>query len=188
MDLDYLQSSSATEGSYIDRSSNSQTEATYHAAGDSSNNSPSGYLEQVDSEIDQVYGSSSQRYGADLVSTVFGNQASEHQLKSRQLASLIEERREIAERQLLDVKDSLVELNEQKPLPLRYPINPQQTHQRWNQVQRQIIDLEKQKHNIEQMLWRDTLDLRQAVLNERQEYQSTKRRVAFLAGGDYAAA
>ena len=91
----------------------------------------------------------------------------------------------MAERHLEDIRFRLQEMQSAKPIRVPYANNAQQVAQRWNQVQRQIQDLERQKHDLELTLWRDTLELRTKLLDERREYQGTQRRMSFLTGGSY---
>ena len=54
-----------------------------------------------------------------------------------------------------------------------------------NDVERGILDLEKQKRFLELALWRDTQELRTALVDARREGALTRRRVTYLGGGSY---
>ena len=64
-------------------------------------------------------------------------------------------------------------------------LNPADGGRRVNSIERQIVDLERQEHDVELGLWKDTLELRSSLLNERGDYQATRRRINLLSGGDY---
>ncbi|NQV80119.1 MAG: hypothetical protein HQ495_06160 [Alphaproteobacteria bacterium] len=121
-------------------------------------------------------------YGTDLVSMVFANQAVTHEVGSQHLAHLIHERKALAEKHLTDIQWRLDALLERRPLRHRYSIASPQQERLANEMERQILDLEKQKRDVHLTLWRDTLELRQSLLTERQEYRETRRRMAYLSG------
>ena len=143
------------------------------------------YLQDMDNLLDKAHASLADGAANDLVSLVFANQAATHELSSRQLAELIRERRVMAGRHLEDIKFRLEEMQSAKPIRLPHAANAHQIAQRWNQVQKQIADLERQKHDLQLSLWRDTLELRTKLLEERREYQATQRRQGFLTGEQY---
>ncbi|MBI1826579.1 MAG: hypothetical protein HY287_06260 [Planctomycetes bacterium] len=120
----------------------------------------------------------------DVVSMVFANRMLGHELSCRQFAELIEERRAMHRKHLSDVARRLEELLERKPWRGR-PNSSLDTEV--TDVERQILDLEKQKRALEVALWRDTQELRSTLLEERREQEGMKRRLGYLAGvGDAA--
>jgi hypothetical protein len=142
------------------------------------------YLEKLDQTLGHA-----DRYAqvdpSDLVSLVFANRAAQHELTSRQAASLIHERAELAKRHLADIQQRLDELAERRPL--RRPYGPAAFRDRTEaELERQILDLEKQRRDVQITLWRDTLDLRKELVTERGEYRATRRRIDFLGGGTHA--
>lgn len=138
------------------------------------------YLNELDQTLKQA-----DRYAradpADLVSLVFANRATQHELTSRQAASLIHERTELARRHLADIQWRLDELMERRPLRRPYGASLPRDRSEID-LERQILDLEKQKREVQVTLWRDTLDLRKELVAERGEYQATRRRMDFLGG------
>lgn len=121
----------------------------------------------------------------DLVSTVFGQQAAEHAVNSTHVANLIQERREMAKKHLDDIKFRLDDLIRDRSI-LRM-LNSPESDRRLINMDRQLFDLERQQREIQTRLWKDTLDLEDRLLEERSEYQATRRRSEFLSGGAYAA-
>ena len=55
-----------------------------------------------------------------------------------------------------------------------------------SEVERQILNLEWQKRALELALWKDTHELRSNLVEERREQDSTRRRIDYLVGGEYA--
>jgi hypothetical protein len=140
------------------------------------------YLDGVDESLRDAQ--SRVRYGSanDVVSLVFGNQAAAAEVSSRQLANVLEERRELTKRHLDEISWRRDELIERKPFRRQGPF--------WiddaslTDVERQILMLEFQKRALELELWRDTHELRTSLVKERQEHEATRRRIGYLAGGD----
>jgi len=141
------------------------------------------YLDKLDQTLGSV-----DRYAqadpADLVSLVFANRASQHELTSRQAALLIHERVDLAQRHLADVQRRLDELIERRPVRRLYGVSLFRDRSEI-ELERQILDLEKQKRDVQITLWRDTLDLRKELVTERGEYQAARRRMDFLGGGTH---
>lgn len=145
-------------------------------------NSAEHYLKHIDELMNQTQATyASQPF--DLVSAVFANQAAKHQMTSYQLVWLIYERKVLAERHKRDIQHRLGEMFEARSITKM--LNPADDGRRLNTVERQIIDLERQEHDAELGLWKDTLELRTQLLEERTEYQATRRRINLLSGGQY---
>ena len=119
----------------------------------------------------------------DIPSAVFANQAAEHAMNSYHLASLIQQRRAMAEKHMADIKFRLNDLLEDRSITkmLHFPVDGKKIVD----IERQILDLEKQQRDIQSRLWKDTLDLKSTLLAERSEYLATKRRSRFLGGEGY---
>lgn len=144
------------------------------------------YLAQVDASLHEARGRVQVGAGGetgDIVSMVFGNQAAAHELTSRQLANLIEERRAITQRHLRDVDARLDELRERKPFRRQGPFFPDDAS--LTEVERQILSLEMQRRTIALELWRDTQELRTSLVDARREQDSASRRIRYLTGDNY---
>ena len=139
------------------------------------------YLDRVDTFLREAQARAGHADRNDLVSFVFGNQDLEHELASRQLAYVVEERRTLTQRHLRDVQWRLDELAERKPLRSR--ALGAYDDAALTEVERQIHQLEREKRALELDLWRDTHELRTELVKERQERESTRRRMGYLAGG-----
>lgn len=140
------------------------------------------YLGQVDTLIDQTQSRLGPAMPDDLVSLVFANQAVTAELGTRQLAGLIEERRALTQRQIEDLQRELEELRARKPFRPRYMPGDDGT---LTEIERVILDLEKQQRALELTLWRDTQELRTTLVTQRREQDLTRRRVSYLSGGWY---
>lgn len=142
------------------------------------------YLGKIDASLQETLQAVANGPADDLVSLVFANQALAHSFKSKHMAQLLSERKELADRHLAAVNEWLEELKSRRPC--RPPYGATKTRDRTEQeLERQIVDLERQKRDIELTLWRDTTELRREVTEERREYQATRGRLSFLAGGEY---
>ena len=139
------------------------------------------YLDRVDTFLRAAQARAGPGDRNDLVSFVFGNQDLEHELASRQLAYVVEERRALTQRHLRDVQWRLDELAERRPLRSR--ALGAYDDASLTEVERQIHQLEREKRALELDLWRDTHELRTELVKERQEREATRRRMDYLAGG-----
>ena len=141
------------------------------------------YLNQVDKFVQEAQSRITQGSAYDIASMVFANQALAHDLSSRQLAGLIEERRALSERHVRDIQWRLDELMERRPFRPEGPgfVDDHSL----TEVERQIHSLEWQKRALEVLLWRQTQELRTALVDERREQETTRRRISYLAGGSY---
>jgi hypothetical protein len=151
-------------------------------------NDPELYLGQMDQLLYKAQAKATPAwpghgYSADLVSMVFANQTVAHEIGSRHLADLIAERRQLADKHLRDLQWRLDALLERRPLRAPHLSISRQQEKLGNELERQVLDLERQKRDIQITLWRDTLELRRALLTERQENAETQRRMAYLAPG-----
>ena len=139
------------------------------------------YLDRVDTFLRAAQARTGPADRNDLVSFVFANQDLAHELASRQLAYVVEERRALTQKHLRDVQWRLDELAERKPLRSRaLGAHDDAT---LTEVERQIHQLEREKRALELDLWRETHEIRTELVKERQEREATRRRMGYLAGG-----
>jgi len=140
------------------------------------------YLHYVDKLLEGIR----EPHGCDTmdpISSVFANQAANHALSSYHLASLIEQRRAMAEKHLSDIKWRLDDCLDNRGLLTMLKLSG--TEKRLTAVEKQVLDLERQQRDIQVHLWKDTLDLQSLLLKERSEKLATERRMGFLRGTDY---
>ena len=141
------------------------------------------YLQQVDRSMEYIghptqYDSKSD----DLVSFVFANQLRQHAINSYHMAHLVVDRQALAERHSSDIDWRLNELMTRKPLRRSGAFAPVDDG-KLTDVEKQILDLEKQDRQIQIGLWGDILDLRKDLVDERREYGNTRARMNYLGGG-----
>ena len=117
----------------------------------------------------------------DLASLVFANQASQHSLSSSQLAQLIQERRAMADIHKANIKFRLDDLVSARSIAKM--LDPADSSGRLGNAERQILDLDKQERDLQTALWKDTLELRTKLLEERSQYHATLRRTHMMQGG-----
>lgn len=147
------------------------------------------YEEKASKEYAELIGSGAPSlqptsYGTDandIVSLVFANRVYTHATGCRDLARLVMERRELHKKHLADVKWRLDELLERKPWRRGSSIHEDVDV---TDVERQILDLEKQKRALEVALWRDTQELRTTLSEKRTELDALNRRMGYLVGGN----
>jgi hypothetical protein len=137
------------------------------------------YLDDMDRMMD--WPESKAPAADDIASLVFTQQSRTKEQKSRHLASLIQERHDLAQKHLDDINFRIEELREQRPF--------RGTGMAWmpdgslTDVDKALSNLEHEAREIQTMLWRDLSELRCDCLDERQEYKSVTRRMDFLTGG-----
>ena len=100
--------------------------------------------------------------------------------------SLIQERRALNEKHLAKVQWRLNEMLGRKPL--RIPERASSDDFSLTEVERQILELEKQKRLLELNLRRNTHELRVSLMDERKEQEAMRRRLGYFAGGEYGGA
>ncbi|MBP7936870.1 MAG: hypothetical protein KA354_19690 [Phycisphaerae bacterium] len=144
------------------------------------------YLDHVDQFLARSRPHTMYGGPGDPVSWVFGNQMASHEVSARHFAELVEERRALTQRHLRDIQWRLDELWERRPLRRRGPFMYDDGE--LNDVEREILELEKEKRALQINLWRDTQELRSTLVTERREADNTRRRIDYLAGGSSAGA
>jgi hypothetical protein len=58
-------------------------------------------------------------------------------------------------------------------------------HRRETNLEKVLMDLEKNKRDEELSLWKDTLELRTKAMEESSQYEAIRQRVELLTGGPY---
>lgn len=139
------------------------------------------YLAGVDALLDQSRSGLASASPDDIVSLVVANQSLTHELTGRHLAMLIQERRDLAARQIADIETRLSDLRERTPF--RSVWARRYNGEEVTDLERQIDALELQKRALELALWRDVQELRTGVVEARRELDSTRRRISYLSGG-----
>ena len=145
---------------------------------------PVQYLHELDETIESASRSASPSAPDDIAGQVFGNQLAQQAARSYQLAHLVTERRRLGYQHLRDINEHIHKLGYRVPPRPRGP-GAYATGQ-ISEVERQIMDLERQQRQVQRQLWRDLLDNRQHLAEARRDYHTVKARVNYLGGGDHA--
>jgi len=117
----------------------------------------------------------------DLLSIVLANQTLPQEMQTRHFAQLLVARQTMTDRHLRDIRWQLEELRAQRPLRLTGPGAPYQSPV--SDVDKQIMNLERQERALEVAHWRDTHELSTELLTQRAELHAARRRIHYLAGG-----
>jgi len=109
---------------------------------------------------------------------VFGNQARQEKIGLKHLANILYERAVLHRKHLKDIDRRLMESQEKLSIiKMHFPVDGGRSQQN---LERLIIELEKQKRDEDINFWKDTLDIRQKLIEQAAEYSATKRRKDML--------
>jgi len=120
-----------------------------------------------------------------LADEVFGQQALKERISLKQFTKLLEERYQIHMKLLADIKHR--NMNIQQQLCVARWFSNTDGGKRALNLERLLADLEDKKRQEELNFWKDTVELRQKMLEKASEYAATRRRVSWferLEGGD----
>lgn len=138
------------------------------------------YLAQVDELMQEAR--AGRQYGPadDILSIVLANQTLPQEVQTRHLARLLAARHAMTERHLKDIRGQLYGLRSWRPLRLYGPGagTPEVTD-----LDKHIMNLERQERALEVAHWRDTHELSTELLTQRAELHATQRRIGYLTGG-----
>lgn len=140
------------------------------------------YFEQLRADLDpQAYSTARDPpEQEDVVSAILNRQIARRALASSQLAELIQERRKMAQKHIADIDFRLEDVRSQLSI-LRIVHGPL-AQRETSTVERRLLDLERQKRQVQRQLWQDTAELEQNLLEQRAEYITAKRRMGMLLG------
>ncbi len=140
--------------------------------------------ERCVAEADELLRPKTETDAGDIAALVLGAQATERSASSKNLSRLISERITLADRHAKEIKWRLDDLRTRIP-QLGYGVASDGS---LSDTERQALDLEKQKREVQSKLWNDVVQLKRDLFTERSEYQGTMRRFSFLSGGSYGTA
>lgn len=148
----------------------------------------SSYLDQLTQYLDppsqSAHASGEQAdEGEDVVSAILNRQIARQAMASSQLAELIQERRKMAQKHIADIDFRLEDVRSQ--LSILRMIHGPLAHKETGTVERRLLDLERQKRQVQRQLWQDTAELEQNLLEQRSDYVTAQRRMEMLQGGPY---
>jgi hypothetical protein len=112
----------------------------------------------------------------DLLGLILGRQSTEHAATASNLSRLILNRKSLTKKQLSDIQWRIDDLMGRRPIHLP-------PEGKIPEAEKMIIDLEHQKRQAEVNEWRDLLELRRALVDERKAYEAANARWRYLSGG-----
>jgi hypothetical protein len=115
---------------------------------------------------------------ATLAEQVFGNQARHQRLSLRHIANLLNERVKLHKRHLRDIGHQNMQVQE---LLSGERLHSDRAYgRRATNLERTLIQLDKEKWDEELGFWKDTVELRDRLFEHAQEYQALRHRTALM--------
>jgi hypothetical protein len=115
-----------------------------------------------------------------ITEQIFGDQLRRQKISLKHLANVLHERSVLHYRHLKDIDRRLMDCQEKLSiLKMHFPIDGGRSQQN---LERLVIELEKQKRDEDINFWKDTLDIRQKLLEQAAEYSATRCRKDMLRG------
>jgi len=111
---------------------------------------------------------------ATLADQVFGRQARSERLSLEQLIHLLQERGLLHEKHLKDIQHRHMNCQEQLSIARMLIKDPDSRGQA--NVERLLVQLEKDKRDEESAFWKDTVSLRKEILEKAAEYKAARDR------------
>jgi hypothetical protein len=111
---------------------------------------------------------------------VFGNQARQQKIGLKHLVNILYERAVLHRSHLKDIDRRLMDCQEKLSIiKMHFPVDGGRSQQN---LEKLIIDLEKQRHDEELNFWKDTTEVREKLFEQANVYGATKRRKDMLYG------
>jgi hypothetical protein len=111
---------------------------------------------------------------------VFGNQARQQKISLKHLVNILYERAVLHRSHLKDIDRRLMDCQERLSIvKMHFPVDGGRSQQN---LEKLIIDLEKQRHDEELNFWKDTTEVREKLFEQANVYSATKRRKDMLYG------
>jgi len=115
-----------------------------------------------------------------VASQVFGNQAKEQRIDLQHKSNVLYERAFLHSRHLKEIDRRLMNCHEKlSVLKMHFPIDGGRTQQN---LERMVLELEKQRRTEELDFWKDTAEIREKLFEDAGAYSTTKRRENMLVG------
>jgi len=119
-------------------------------------------------------------YPATLAEQVFGQQKREHRTSLKHLVNLLYERSMLHHRHLADIDDRLLDCHSR--LSIARMMSPVQADREAMNLEKLIVQLEKDRRKEELDFWKDSKELREGLFEHAMEYGATARRARMLSG------
>jgi len=113
-----------------------------------------------------------------IAEQIFGNQLRQQKISLKHLTNILYERALLHRNHLKDIDRRLMQCQERLSIiRMHFPVDGGRSQQN---LERLIIELEKQRRDEDINFWKDTLDIRQKLLEQATEYSATRRRKDML--------
>jgi len=118
--------------------------------------------------------------GSTVAEQVFGNQARQQKIGLKHLVNILYERAILHRSHLKDIDRRSMDCQERLSIiKMHFPVDGGKSQQN---LEKPIIDLEKQRHDEELNFWKDTTEVREKLFEQANIYGATKRRKDMLYG------
>lgn len=117
---------------------------------------------------------------ATLAERVFGSQARQRKIELRHLANILYERALLHKKRLRDINHRLTDfLDRLSVFKMHFPLDGGRTQQ---QLEKLIVELERQRHEEETSFWKDSVEIRHQLFDSAATYGSAQHRKDMLYG------
>ena len=114
----------------------------------------------------------------DLAARVFGNQLRLKKISVQHLANLLTERARLYAKHVAEIKSKHIQIQEE--VFREKLMSPQPASRRQVALEGLLVQLEKEKRNVESDFWADTRDIRETLFENAGEYQAASHRSSLL--------
>lgn len=142
---------------------------------------PKGYFDRFKPDaalLREALASDPSREIVTVAEQVFGNQARQQKIGLKHLVNILYERAILHRSHLKDIDRRSMDCQEQLSIiKMHFPVDGGRSQQN---LEKLIIDLEKQRHDEELNFWKDTTEVREKLFEQANIYGATKRRKDML--------
>ena len=142
-----------------------------------------GYFDRLKPDfalLKEALASYSSRGMLTVAEQVFGNQARQQKIGLKHLVNILYERAILHRSHLKDIDRRSMDCQERLSIiKMHFPVDGGKSQQN---LEKPIIDLEKQRHDEELNFWKDTTEVREKLFEQANIYGATKRRKDMLYG------
>jgi len=140
-----------------------------------------GYFEALKPDVillKEALASYSGPQGSTLAEQIFGGQARQQRINLRHLANILYERALLHKGHVKDIDRRLMDFQERLSIvKMHFPVDGGRTQQN---LEKLIVDLEKQRHEEELGFWKDSTEVRQQLFENAATYSATRHRKDLL--------
>jgi len=120
------------------------------------------------------------RAASTVADQVFGHQSRQQGISLRHLANMLYERMLIHQGRLKDIDRRLLQFHERLSIvKMHFPVDGGRSQQN---LEKMIVELEKQRHDEELAFWKDSAEVRDKLFENAATYSATRHRKELLCG------